>query len=170
MPTYLIQRCYVTLYMSTMDVGSSLKWSTASTITSWNHFHSTVTKYYQNLTQLWQRTNVRVHLYAYIPIERGKNTLYMSYVDVGSNQRWTTGSTMTSWHHFYLTVTQNCYKLTRPQWCNSVRVHWYAYLPHWKVLKHFIHIYLYVRSNWRWSTPSTMTSWYHIHPTVTQNC
>jgi len=32
----------------------------------------------------------------------------MTTMDVGSNQRWTTASTMTSWHHFHLTVTQNC--------------------------------------------------------------
>ncbi len=55
-----------------MDVGSNLQWSTASTITSWNHFHSTVTKNYQNLTQLWQRKDVRVHLYVYIPNLKGK--------------------------------------------------------------------------------------------------
>jgi hypothetical protein len=56
-----------------MDVGSNLQWSTASTITSWNDFHSTVTKKYQNLTQLWQCNDVRVHLYAYIPNCKGKN-------------------------------------------------------------------------------------------------
>jgi hypothetical protein len=53
--------------MSIMDVGSNLQWSTASTTTSWHHFHSTVTKNYKNLTQLWQCNDVRVHLYAYVP-------------------------------------------------------------------------------------------------------
>ncbi len=27
-----------------MDMGSNLQWSTASTITSWHHFHPTITK------------------------------------------------------------------------------------------------------------------------------
>jgi hypothetical protein len=94
--------------MSNMDVGSNLQWSTASTITSWHHFHLTVTKNCQNLTQLWQCDGVRVHSYAYIPHKKVENTLYMSTVDVRSNQRWTIALTMTSWHHFHLTVTQNC--------------------------------------------------------------
>jgi hypothetical protein len=68
MPMYLMERCKITLFMSNMDVRSNLQWSnTASTITSWHHFHSTVTKNYQNLTKLWQCNGVRVHLYAYVP-------------------------------------------------------------------------------------------------------
>ncbi len=39
--------------------------------------------------------------------------------------------------HFHLTVTKNCQNLTQRCWCNSVRVLLYAYLPYWKVLKHF---------------------------------
>ncbi len=123
-----------------MDVGSNLQWSTASTITSWHHFHLTVTKNIQNLIQLWQCNDVRVHVYTCIPLWKGKNTLHMSNVFVESSQRWTTGSTMASWHHFHLIVTENCWKLTRPQQCNSVRVHLYACMPHWKGLKHLIHI------------------------------
>ncbi len=62
-------------------------------------------------------------------------------------------------------------KLTRPQQCNSVRVHSYAYIPHWKGLNTSFISIGDVRSNQRWSTHSTMmTSCYHIHPTVTQNC
>ncbi len=75
-------------------------------------------------------------------IESGKNTLYMSSLDVRSNQRWSTHSTMTSWHHIYPTVTQSCQNLTQLQLhSNSVRMHLYAYLPHWKVLKPFIYVH-----------------------------
>ncbi len=62
-------------------------------------------------------------------------------MDVGINHRWTTASTMTSWHHFHSTVTQNFQNLTQLQRCNSVRVHLYAYVPHWKVLKQFLDIH-----------------------------
>ncbi len=47
---------------------------------------------------------------------------------------------MTSWHHSHSTVTKNWQNLTQIcqlRQCNSVRVHLYAYIPHWKVLKHF---------------------------------
>ncbi len=54
------------------------------------------------------------------------------------NQRWFTASTIILWHHFYSTITQNCQNLTQLQWSDGVRVHLYAYVPHWKVLKHFI--------------------------------
>ncbi len=61
-------------------------------------------------------------------------------MDVRSNQRWFTVSTMTSGHHFYSAVPQNCPNLAQLQRCNGVRVHWYAYVPHWKMLKHFIYV------------------------------
>ncbi len=65
----------------------------------------------------------------------------MYNMNVGSNQRWSAPSTMTSWHHFHSTVTQNSQNLTQLQLCsNSVRVHVYAYPPHWKVLKHFLDV------------------------------
>ncbi len=66
MPTCLIERCWNTLCMSNMDVGSNLQWSTASTISSWHHFYPAVTQYCQNLTQLRQCNGVRVHSYAYV--------------------------------------------------------------------------------------------------------
>ncbi len=63
-------------------------------------------------------------------------------MDLGSNQRWSTASMMTSWHHFHPIVTLNCQNLvTQLQQCNSVRVHLSAYVPYWKVLKHFIFIH-----------------------------
>ena len=63
-------------------------------------------------------------------------------MEVGSNQGWTTASTITSWPYFHSTVTQNCQNLTQLQLCsNSVRVHSYAYVPHNKVAKYFIHVH-----------------------------
>ncbi len=47
---------------------------------------------------------------------------------------------MKSWHHFHLTVTQNCQNLTQLQRCYSVRVHSYDCIPYWKVKKHFIYV------------------------------
>ncbi len=71
--------------MSSMDLGSNLQWSTASTITSWHHLHSTVTKNYQNLTHLWQCNNVRVHLYAYVP--HWKERKHFIYVHCGCGKK-----------------------------------------------------------------------------------
>ncbi len=66
----------------------------------------------------------------------------MSNLDVRSNQRWSTHSTMTSWHHIHPTVTQSGKNLTQLQLhINSVRVHLYGYLPHGKVLNHFIYVH-----------------------------
>ena len=52
---------------------------------------------------------------------------------------------MTSWHHFYSTVTKNYQNLAQLCQCNSVRVHLYAYIPHWKVLKTF---YIWSLQTW----------------------
>jgi hypothetical protein len=55
---------------------------------------------------------------------------------------------MTSWHHFHPIVTQNCQNLAQLCQCNSVRVHLSAYVPHWKVLNHCIHVqFLYVKQS-----------------------
>ncbi len=44
-----------------------------------------------------------------------------------SNQRWSTHSTVTSWHHIHPTVTQSCQNLTQFQLrSNSVKVHLWA--------------------------------------------
>jgi hypothetical protein len=69
------------------------------------------------------------------------NTVYMYTIDVGSNHMWSTASTMTSWHHFHLTVTQNCQNMTQLWQCYGVRVNLYAYISHGKVLKHFIYVH-----------------------------
>ncbi len=42
--------------------------------------------------------------------------------------------------HFHSSDTKNCYNLTRPQQCNSVRMHSDDYVPHWKVNKHFMYV------------------------------
>jgi hypothetical protein len=65
----------------------------------------------------------------------------MSNMDVESNLQWSTASTITSWHHFYLSVAKNCQNLTQLWQCDSVRVHSYAYVPHKKVEKHCIHVH-----------------------------
>ena len=39
-------------------------------------------------------------------------TLYMLKMDLRSSQWWSTASTMTSWHQFHPTVTDNCNYLT----------------------------------------------------------
>ncbi len=49
--------------------------------------------------------------------------------------------------HFHLTVTKNCQNLTQLCQCNSVRVHLYAHVPHWEVLKHF-----YICPLWMWES------------------
>ncbi len=85
MPTCLIERCWNTLYMSNMDVGSNLQWSTASTISSWHHFHPTVTQYCQNLTQLRQCNGVRVHSYAYV--NHWKVKKHFIYVHYGCGKK-----------------------------------------------------------------------------------
>ena len=68
------------------------------------------------------------------------NTSYMYTMDVGSNQRWSIASTMTSWNHSHLIVTQNFQNPTQLWECYGIRVHLYAYVTHWKVLKHFIYV------------------------------
>ncbi len=51
-PMYSISMCSNTLYMSNMDVGSSLRWLSASTMTLCNHFDSTSDPEPQNLSQV----------------------------------------------------------------------------------------------------------------------
>ncbi len=74
-------------------------------------------------------------------IERYLKTLYMYNMDVGSNQTCSAASTMSSWHHFQSNVAQNCQNQTQLPWCNSIKVHLYANIPHWKVLNLVIYIH-----------------------------
>jgi hypothetical protein len=85
-----------------MDVWSNQRWSAASTIPSW-HFHFTVTKNCQNLTQ--QCYGVRVHLYNYIPNWKVLKLFYICLVWIGEAikgglkpQPWHHGI-ISTWHH-----------------------------------------------------------------------
>ncbi len=147
------------------------RWSTPSTMTSWHHFHSTVTQNGQNLTQLQLRSNnVRVHLYAYIP--HWKVLKHFLYVQYGCGEQ---SAVVYSLKHNIMASfpLDSCQELplTKLQQCNGVRVHLYAYVPHREVYKNTLYISnMDVGSNQRWTTGSTMTSWHHSHLTVTQNC
>ncbi len=121
-----------------MDVGSNLQWSTASTISSWHHFHSTVTKNYQNLIQLWQCNDVRVHLYAYIP--HWKVNKHFIYVQCGCGKQSKVNYRLNHDMMASFPFDSHPELLKTNQACNSVRVHFYACMPQWKGLKHFIHV------------------------------
>ncbi len=55
-------------------------------------------------------------------------------------------------------VTQKCQNLTQLQLCNnSARVHSYVYVPHWKMLKHFIYVQYGCGKQSQWSTASSIT-------------
>ncbi len=126
--------------MTKIEVGSNQRWSTPSTITSWHHFHSTVTQNCQNLTKLqFCRNSIRVLSYAYVP--HWKVLKHFIYVQYGCGKQSAVVSTITSWQRFHPTVTKNCQNLTHLWQCNSVRVHSYAYVPLWKVKKHFIYVH-----------------------------
>ena len=132
--------------MIAMDVQSNQTWSTISTTPSWHHFHLTVTKKCKDpaLAVLWCKGAL---ICLCTSLKGATNILHMITMDLRSHQRWSTASTMPSWHHFHPIpiVTQNCQNLTQLQWCNSVRVHLYAYTPHWKVLQT-----CYICPRWMW--------------------
>jgi hypothetical protein len=52
------------LYMSNVDLGSSLRWMLASTMMKWHHFHSTSDLELQNLGPTVLCNDIRVHPYA----------------------------------------------------------------------------------------------------------
>ncbi len=124
-----------------MEVGSNQRWTTASTITSWPYFHSTVTQNWQNLTQLQLCSNsVRVHSYAYVP--HWTMLKHFTYIHYGCGKQ---SAVVYSLNHnimasFHLTVAKNCLNQTQHRQCNGVRVHSYAYVSHKKVEKHFIYV------------------------------
>ena len=123
---------------------SNQRWWSASTMTSWHHFHLTVTQNCQNLTQHQQCYGVRVHSYAYVPHCHWKvKHLHSIYDQNGGGKQ---SKVVNSLNHyimasFPLDCHQNCQNLTQLQLCSiSVRVYSYAYIPQWKVLKHFIYV------------------------------
>jgi hypothetical protein len=110
-------------------------------MTSFHHFHLTVTQNCQNLTQCQQCYGVRVHSYAYVP--HWKVLKHFIYDQNGGGKQ---SKVVNSLNHyimasFPLDCHQNCQNLTQLQLCSiSVRVYSYAYIPQWKVLKHFIYV------------------------------
>ncbi len=154
-----------------MEVGSNQRWTTASNITSWPYFHSTVTQNCQNLTQL-QLCNkgIRAHSYAYIPHWKMLKHFIYIYYGCGKQSAVVYSLNQNIWHHFHLTVAKNRKNLTQLWQCNGERVHSYAYVPHKKVEKHFIHVHYGCGKQSKVDYSLTMTSWHHFHLTVTQNC
>jgi hypothetical protein len=65
MPMGSISMCPNTLYMSSMDVGSSLRWLLASSMTQSHHFGSTSDPEPQNLSLLQWVNCLRLLLHAY---------------------------------------------------------------------------------------------------------
>ncbi len=139
-------------------------------MTSWYHFHLTITMNCQHLTQLQRCNCVRVHSYACVPNWKVKE--HFIYVKNGGRKQSKVliSLTMTSWHHFYSTVTQNCQNLTQCQRCYGVRVHSNACVPNWKLKKHFILFQNGGGNQSKVVISLTMTSWHHFHSPVTQNC
>ena len=129
-----------------MDVGCLLKLFVASTKTPQHHSASPTPQLSKNSPPLAQVLQCKGELICLRTYLKGAKTLYISKMEAGSNQRWTTASTITSCPYFHSTVTQNCQNLTQFQLCSiSVRVHSYAYIPQWKGAKT-----LYIWPKWRW--------------------
>ncbi len=156
--------------MSNLDVGINHRWYTASTKTSWQHFHSTVTQSYQNLAQLQRCNCVRVHLYAYVP---HWNVLkHFIYDQCGCEKQ---SKVVISLNHdvmvsFPLDNHQELPKSDPASACYGVRVHSYACIPNWKVKEYFIYVQNGGGKQSKVLISRTMTSWHHFHSTVTQNC
>ena len=93
------------------------------------------------LGQLCQCNSVRVHPYAYPQHMKVLKHFPYSNMDVGSSQRWSTASTMSSCHHFIVaTLIQITNIWANFARCNSERVNPHAYPQHMNVLEHFSHI------------------------------
>ncbi len=93
----------ITLYLFKMDVGSSQKWISASTMMLWHHSHSTATLNSQNLGTTWpveRYTGASICPWNSILMAQ---TLCISNMDVWNGLRWISASTMTLWHHSHST-------------------------------------------------------------------
>ncbi len=145
---------------------SNQRWLSASTMTSWYHFYLTITKNCQNLTQLQQCYGVRVHSYACVTNWKVKEHFIYVQNGCGNQSKVLISLTMTSWHHFHSTVTQNCQNLAQLQQCYGVRVHLYACVPNWKVKKHFINVQNEGGKQSKMVISLNMTSWHHFHSSV----
>ena len=111
-----ISMCSNTLYMSNMDVGSSLRWLSASTTTLSHHFDSTSDPEPQNLSQVgW----VSVQGWYCMPmdsISMCSITLDVSNMEVESSLRWLSTSIMTKMHPFDSTSDHVPQNLSQVGW------------------------------------------------------
>ncbi len=107
-----------TLYMSNMDVGSSLRWMWASTIIQLNHFHSTSDPEFQNLgpTVLCNDKGAPLCLWDSIPIPQ---TLYICLIWIWEAvwgkyqpQPWCNGVISTAWRPRWLDFERDSSKMT----------------------------------------------------------
>ncbi len=119
------------LIMSNMEVGSSLRWLSASTMTQMHHFDSTSDHVPQNLSQvrwLWLCMAAIICLEtAYLLVKY----FLMFKMEVGSSLRWLSASTLMEWHHFDSTSDPEPQNLTQVGWvylCKAATVcQWTAY-------------------------------------------
>ncbi len=81
------------LLMSNMDVGSSLRWLSASTLTWLHHFNSTIDHVPQNLSQVGGYNCVRLIPYAYGQHINVLKHFAISKMDAGSSLKWLSAST-----------------------------------------------------------------------------
>ncbi len=136
-----ISRCPNTLQMSNLDVGTSLRWLSSSTMTKWHHFDSTSDPEPQNLSQvgwvqlckaatLWQWT-------AYLCAQT-----YHIWLMWMQEAIWG-GCQLQPWHNGIILTPQ---VTQRPKvwakYCgyNCVRLILYAHGQHINGLKHFVNV------------------------------
>jgi hypothetical protein len=86
------------------ECGKPQWWSTVSTMSSCHHFIvATLTPICHNLGHLHRGNSVRVHPYPYP--QHMKVLFHISSMNVGSSQWCSTALTMSSCHHFIVTLT-----------------------------------------------------------------
>jgi hypothetical protein len=96
MPMDSVSMCSNTLYMSNVNVGSSLSQLSASTITLSHHFD--YTSDHKPFKYEPSCVGITVRGYCHMPmdcISMCLNTVYMYDVDTGSSLSWLSASTMT---------------------------------------------------------------------------
>ncbi len=101
-----------------MDVGCSLKGSTASTIACWDHFHTYIINDFSKLSQIW----------GYVCVYNGMNVLscthpqlfkvfkhliYMYDIDMGCSLKGSIASTIAYWDHFHTYIIYDFSKLSQ---------------------------------------------------------
>ena len=160
--------CSITLYMSIMDVWSSLRWISASTMTIWHLFHSTSDPDFPDLGPIWlvwQCEGATIFPWDSIPMAQSL-CISMSNMDVWSSLRRILASTMMLWHHFHST----CY----PEFPNLGQT-WLVWqykkdatIFLWDSILMAQTLYMSIMDVWsslRRILASTMTLWHHFHST-----